>query len=208
MTDLIEQLLELAERQFHHRPKQHALLTGVAAALQALEARVAELEGERPPGIYRPGVLRCAKCDCRLISSTLHVRSGTITPSYTTEHCPNDGAPMWRVSWEDECRVADRLWDEYLTRAQSAEARNRVLVEALEPFAKAFAETFEFGKKGLNSLAELHLLASYRIAWPDFRRASEALAKTKDQEVSVADIAARGTTASRSDGQGKSDGGG
>ena len=84
------------------------------------------------PSLYRPGVLRCAKCGFRLISSTLHVHSGAITPRETTEHCPNDGAPMWRVSWEEECREADRLWDEQFARADAAETRARELCAVLK----------------------------------------------------------------------------
>lgn len=93
-------------------------------------AYVAELRerAERAEAkLYRPGALRCAKCGFRLISSVLNVRSGTVSPKETTQRCPNDGAPMWRVSWEEDCRYADELWEQQVVRAERAEARCRVL---------------------------------------------------------------------------------
>lgn len=88
--------------------------------------------------LYRPGVLRCAKCNFRLISSVLNADTGAIYAQETTEHCPNDGAPMWRVSWEEECRASDKWGDDILARATLAEAQRDEAVGALEQSAARF----------------------------------------------------------------------
>jgi len=109
-----------------------------ASALLSLQALVDEATRK----LYRPGVLRCAKCEFRLISSTLDAATGNIYARETMEYCPNDGAPMWRVSWEEECKAADRLWDRYLSEAQSAQAEAAQLREALKPFAGITPSSF------------------------------------------------------------------
>lgn len=91
--------------------------------------------GDATARLYRPGVLRCAKCGFRLVSSILHANTGSISPNDKTENCPNDGAPMWRISWEEDCREADRLWSEQYERAAAAEAALAQAREALEKIA-------------------------------------------------------------------------
>lgn len=71
--------------------------------------------------LYRPGVLRCAKCGFRLVSNVLNAATGNVHVHDTTANCPNDGAPMWRVSWEEECRESDRCWEQQVERAVAAE---------------------------------------------------------------------------------------
>lgn len=90
------------------------------ASRPALEALLAAYD-QVAEKIYRPGVLRCAKCGFRLVSSTLNAVDGTVRPRDTTEHCPNHGAPMWRVSWEEECRASDECWEQQVARAVAAE---------------------------------------------------------------------------------------
>lgn len=87
--------------------------------------------------LFRPGVLRCAKCGFRLVSNWLNASDGTVSPRETTEHCPNDGAPMWRVTWEEECRESDKCWEQQVERAVAAEAALAAALKALEPFAEA-----------------------------------------------------------------------
>jgi len=122
------------------------ILTALAAEREARER--AERERERYEGlIYRPGVLLCAKCNFRLVSNWLNASDGTVSPLKTTEHCPNDGAPMWRVTWAEECREADREWEKQVDRAHAAEAELAALkAEVVEvvrqggDFANALAD--------------------------------------------------------------------
>jgi len=91
---------------------------GLREALARAEARVAELTRQ----VFVPGMLKCAKCGFVLISANLNAQDGTVTARDTTEHCPNDGAPMWRVSERESGNdMADRA-DEQMRRALAAEA--------------------------------------------------------------------------------------
>lgn len=57
------------------------------------------------PNLYVPGRGRCAKCGFELNSISLNVGDGSVTAGNTIgEKCPNDGAPLWRVSYEDAYR--------------------------------------------------------------------------------------------------------
>lgn len=59
-----------------------------------------------------PGRWRCPKCDFQLSSMNLNMAEGTVTSrNEPGERCPNDGSPMWRVSYrqayEELCEVAN-----------------------------------------------------------------------------------------------------
>jgi uncharacterized protein with PIN domain len=48
---------------------------------------------------FVPGNWRCPKCNFRLVQSALSAFDGSIGDrDQTGEKCPNDGAPLWRVS--------------------------------------------------------------------------------------------------------------
>lgn len=85
--------------------------------------------------LYRPGVLRCAKCDFRLVSNFLNAATGEGSINDTTANCPNDGAPMWRVSWEEECRESDKCWEQQVDRPaeNSAHSPSEASASALPP---------------------------------------------------------------------------
>lgn len=51
--------------------------------------------------VYVPGVLKCAKCGFGLIKTNLHVRTGNFSANNEPDYCPNDGAPLWRVTERD-----------------------------------------------------------------------------------------------------------
>lgn len=51
--------------------------------------------------VYVPGVLKCSKCGFGLIKTTLHVQTGNFSANNEPDHCPNDGAPLWRVTERD-----------------------------------------------------------------------------------------------------------
>lgn len=84
----------------------------------------AEAEVERlRADVFRPGVMRCAKCQFRLIRNVLYAQTGDIgVGTSETEPCPNGCGPLWPVTWKDECKEADRCWDQQVERAVKAEA--------------------------------------------------------------------------------------
>lgn len=62
------------------------------------------------PDIHMPGVWRCAKCSFQLHSMTMNMAQGTIgAKDEPGEKCPNDGSPMWRVTWKE---AYNTLYDE------------------------------------------------------------------------------------------------
>jgi len=62
-------------------------------------------QGATGPQLYVPGRGRCAKCGFELNSVILNVIDGSAVAGNTIgEKCPNDGAPLWRVSYEDAYR--------------------------------------------------------------------------------------------------------
>ena len=85
--------------------------------LSAAEAALASRQTVSDGLVYVPGVFRCAKCGFRLIQSNLNAVDGSVTARDAPgEPCPNDGAPMWRVSWkqyaEEQIEGYDRLLSE------------------------------------------------------------------------------------------------
>lgn len=86
--------------------------------------------------VFRPGVMRCAKCQFRLIRNVLYAQTGNIgVGTSETEPCPNGCGPLWPVTWKDECKEADKCWDQQVERAVKAEAdlsTARLRIKALE----------------------------------------------------------------------------
>lgn len=82
--------------------------------------------------VYIPGVFKCAKCSFVVVKSTMNMQSGTITANDKKgEKCPNDGAPLWRVTYKDQyaemMEISERICDEKATLT----AENERLREAL-----------------------------------------------------------------------------
>ncbi|WP_347271190.1 hypothetical protein [Rhizorhabdus histidinilytica] len=72
--------------------------------------------------IYIPGVFQCAKCSFRLVQSNLNAQDGTVTArDVPGEKCPNDGSPMWRVTYRDDVSYSYDRWEEQVNRAVAAE---------------------------------------------------------------------------------------
>jgi hypothetical protein len=92
------------------------------AAVDVDDAQALAREFKRMQGlIYCPGVLRCAKCDFRLIKTTL-----TPAGAFANEEpdsCPNCNVPMWRVTWQDEAHEAYRVAESQMERALGAEKK-------------------------------------------------------------------------------------
>lgn len=73
--------------------------------------------------VFVPGVLRCAKCEFRLVKTTLNIANGTASANNEPDTCPNCNVPMWRLSWEDEAREAYKVAESQMDRAIAAEQK-------------------------------------------------------------------------------------
>jgi len=105
-------------------------------AVDVDDAQALAREFKRMQGlIYCPGVLRCAKCDFRLIKTTL-----TPAGAFANEEpdsCPNCNVPMWRVTWQDEAHEAYRVAESQMERALGAEKKlaHPLLAQSVDPVA-------------------------------------------------------------------------
>jgi hypothetical protein len=87
------------------------------------------MNGNALDGVYVPGTWYCAKCGFVLVQSNLNSADGTVTArDEPGDKCPNDGAPLWRQTWEKSYRELCEDFDKRL--GEISEFR-----EALEPFA-------------------------------------------------------------------------
>lgn len=72
----------------------------------AAEREVTRLDGL----VYVPGVKKCAKCSCVLVSTNLHVPAGGFSADNSPQECPNGCGPMWRrTERETGNELCDRL---------------------------------------------------------------------------------------------------
>jgi hypothetical protein len=73
-------------------------------------------------GAHVPGVFRCANCGFQLHQMTLNAHDGTVTARDAPgEKCPNDGSPMWRVTYAEQLAEAHEEWGKQVERAAEAE---------------------------------------------------------------------------------------
>jgi hypothetical protein len=73
--------------------------------------------------VYVPGVLKCAKCSCVLVTTNLHVNTGQVSANNDPQQCPNGCGPMWRRTERD---AGNELCDR-LDKAVVAEKENGIL---------------------------------------------------------------------------------
>jgi len=68
--------------------------------------------------LYVPGLWRCAKCGFHLVQANLNARDGSVTHRDAPgDKCPNDGAPLWRVTWKEQAQeLGARLEAEIMQR--------------------------------------------------------------------------------------------
>lgn len=70
------------------------------------QERIRELENL----VYVPGLRKCAKCKCVLVSNFLHTQNGMISANNKPQQCPNDCGPIWPVTErESGNEMAERL---------------------------------------------------------------------------------------------------
>ena len=99
------------------------------------EALTAEKD-ELAKQVYVPGLWKCAKCKCTVVSTLIDANSGRFAANHEPQQCPNDCGPMWRVTErEGGNNVADAL-DRMLERAEAAESTIARHVAALQEIGK------------------------------------------------------------------------
>lgn len=128
--------------------------------------------------LYVPGRLRCTKCRYKLTELVMSAATGEIGVSAKgvppPEPCPNDGAPMRPVSWEEEAREAWLTAEEVFDRTFKAEELLKRVRSVLDPGAAKHwtivvatpdlesIQAFEgFGEHAETAAAEI--LASHRL---------------------------------------------
>jgi hypothetical protein len=100
------------------RAQHNSIRKEAADALAAAEARIAEMESQ----VLLPGVMRCAKCDLRLLRTNLNLASGTATAGHSkTGPCPNGCRPLWPVTEREERKELQVLVDKYHDRIAELE---------------------------------------------------------------------------------------
>jgi hypothetical protein len=107
------------------------------------EEDVQRLAGADQGGdIYVPGEFRCPKCGFFLSQFRLRAADGAIGDrDEPGEHCPNDGSPLWRVTWKQRAEEHFERAVEEMKRANEAVAALPQAIaaarrEALEEAAK------------------------------------------------------------------------
>lgn len=108
-----EQVLTMNIIKFPGDGNNEHFISRLTKENEALKARIAELSKL----VYVPGLMRCPKCRFELVSASLNLANGSITAKNSSERCPNDSSPMWKVT--------EREW-----REQSEELLERVCFEA------------------------------------------------------------------------------
>lgn len=125
-----------------------------------------ETAGERDDLIFVPGIWRCAKCKFTLVQSNLNAADGSVTArDKPGDKCPNDGSPLWRVSYRDWALENEKAWEELLNRKDAAIAvlstrppEVEALVEAVERFICDYDDD-DRADAGCGALMELHIRA-------------------------------------------------
>lgn len=125
----------------------------IRALLSAAEQVTGSLPHEESPQavgfdarVHVPGVWRCAKCNFRLIQSTLNARDGTVTARDAVgDKCPNCDVPMWRVTWREEAedlmRTEEQTWERGLEAGKRYAAEQGARAEeALSLYEDALSE--------------------------------------------------------------------
>ena len=111
------------------------LLATISALRTRNEALTAEKD-ELAKQVYVPGLWKCAKCKCTVVSTLIDANSGRFAANHEPQQCPNDCGPMWRVTErEGGNNVADAL-DRMLERAEAAESTIARHVAALQEIGK------------------------------------------------------------------------
>lgn len=102
--------------------RPHPNWTNIARALLALADENERLEKL----VYVPGLWKCAKCKCVVMTNTLHVPYGAMSANNSPQQCPNDCGPMWRVT---ERAAGNEVVDRMDAQAERLKDLDRALNE-------------------------------------------------------------------------------
>ncbi|WP_299671762.1 hypothetical protein [uncultured Roseobacter sp.] len=70
-------------------------------------------------GLFVPGAWQCQKCDFRLMKNILSATTGDVhADTSTPENCANCDVPLWRVTWEADCREAWQHLEEEMEKTR------------------------------------------------------------------------------------------
>lgn len=119
---------------------------------------------EKDAKIFRQGVWRCPKCNFRCISQTLYMKSGSVGPNSKPQECSNGCGPLWKVTWEEETKSAEKTSNELFDKLAE---RDRVIEklkirfktiskmkEARNNRVELYEECLEIADKSLRDLIE------------------------------------------------------
>jgi hypothetical protein len=126
VTELLEantREVDLAREMVATFMLERSIATGHGDTLGALLGELGGYIERIEKLIYVPGVWKCPKCQCSLVSTFLDAGSGRAAANKEPQRCPNDCGPMWRVTERD---AGNRLIDDMeseVERRREAEAR-------------------------------------------------------------------------------------
>lgn len=94
--------------------------------------------------VHVPGQFRCAKCGFVLHQASINASTGGIHErDEPGEKCPNDGSPLWRMTWKDQCLESEarlgKLLADPRVQAIEAELMGFLPIETMVAAANAFA---------------------------------------------------------------------
>lgn len=120
------------------RIHEHDLRVAAEASL----AKAIQERDEARAEIYAPGAFRCPKCGFFIRQFKIRASDGAVGGrDEPGEHCPNDGSPLWRVTWKQRAQA-------YYDRAVE-EMDGRIAAEAEVSRLKAGAVTDEMVEAAL-----------------------------------------------------------
>jgi hypothetical protein len=64
--------------------------------------------------VYVPGLWKCPKCNCQIVSNFINTNSGNISANDAHQKCPNGCGNMWKVSALDEYNKIIDDWEKKL----------------------------------------------------------------------------------------------
>ena len=113
-------------------PTIASLRTQLSAATERADKAEAERD-DLAKKVYVPGLWKCAKCGFQLVQRVLRASDGAVgVRDEAGKHCPNDGAPLWRVTERDAGNEMVDRCGEQADRARQAEGERdayRALIE-------------------------------------------------------------------------------